>query len=223
MLTFDPHSFFIYFFNKKGKINPFPCLCWQVPDLRGTDLHPLHLHLLRHDCHHDAPEEAGLSYGHQRPFHALQVLFLYSPNRPFFFITNRISTIANAKLGQSSPLLQCCGGGCQQGRQKTWHVDYKMYVPASLQLCSWWPSGSSGCGTRRHWGGNTQVSSTSRSPAPSTPSGCSGRPSHDATPPSGPTWFISLSVSSVSHPLTFSHCLLKELNAKLRERTDNSC
>ena len=52
---------------------PPPCVSHQVPDHWGTDLHPLHLHLLRHDGHSDAQEEAGHGSRWQRPPHALQV------------------------------------------------------------------------------------------------------------------------------------------------------
>ncbi len=49
------------------------CCSSQVPDHWGTDLHPLHLHLLCHDRHSDAPEKAGLGSRQQRLLHALQV------------------------------------------------------------------------------------------------------------------------------------------------------
>lgn len=53
----------------------YASLCpWrQVFNHRRTDLHPLHLHLLRHDHYSDASEEAGLVSQQWWAFHVLQV------------------------------------------------------------------------------------------------------------------------------------------------------
>lgn len=108
---------------------------------------------------------ATMMHQRRRGF-ALDTNGLFILYRYFFYSPHiSISTFANAKLGQSRIFFKCWGRGLERAvrivmsdrhqgiitcqLKNECDGDRAPWLPAFLQPCFWWPSGSSGCGTRQ--------------------------------------------------------------------------